>query len=129
MPTVLLVDDEPELLRAVRIRLTASGFACQVARNGREALESVERARPDLIVADLLMPEMDGYELVRRLRADPRTAGISVLVLSAVPQYAIDRRKEPLEADRVLHKPFDSQELVKAARELAGTTASGGRHG
>jgi len=129
MPTLLIVENEPELLRAVRIRLTAAGFTCEAARNGREALEMVERVHPDLIIVDLLMPEIDGYELCRRLRSEPRTTSIPIIVLSAVPQHAIDRRKDPLEAARVLHKPFDSQELVNAVRELVGPLTSGGRHG
>ena len=66
-PRLLVVEDEPELLRALRVRFTAAGFTCETAANGKEGLAKLEGWRPDLIVADLVMPEMDGYEMVHRV--------------------------------------------------------------
>lgn len=118
MPSkILIVDDEPELRTALRVRLAASGFVCETAGNGREALTLLERWTPDLIVADLLMPEMDGYTFCREIRARQRLAGVPIVVLSAVPRHAIER-KEELQADCIMHKPFDSGALLTTIREL-----------
>jgi DNA-binding response OmpR family regulator len=67
------------------------------------------------------MPELDGYEMCRRLKADAKTASIPVLVLTAVPASAVDARAQDLGVARILHKPFDSTELVAAVREIVGT--------
>ena len=124
-PTLLIVEDEPELRTALRVRLTASGFICETAGNGKEALAAIGRSRPDLVLADLLMPEMDGYTLCRHLRQDKRLAGLPIIVLSAVPRHAIERVEE-LQASRIMHKPFDAAELVAAIQDLLHEATSGG---
>jgi DNA-binding response OmpR family regulator len=132
MPRLLLVDDEPELLRALTVRLKAAGFACETARNGREALESIQREPPDLIVSDLLMPDVDGYELCRRLQSDAKTASIPLIMLTAVPAHAVERQQHRLAgAVRVMHKPFDSAILTQVIRETLTQhrTEEGVRHG
>lgn len=116
-PKILIVEDEPELRTALRVRLAASGFECQTADNGKEALSVISHWRPDLVVADLLMPEMDGYALCQHIRADQTLAGLRILVLSAVPRHAVGRQ-QLLQADRVMHKPFDTTELLATIREL-----------
>ena len=127
---VLLVDDEPELIRALSVRLTASGFTCATAKNGEEGLAKVQEARPDLIIVDLLMPEMDGYEMCRRLKSDRQTASIPVLVLTAVPERSVEQHLHDLGSARVLHKPFDSAQLLATVRELLSVPPLGGRgHG
>jgi len=123
---VLIVEDEPELLRALRVRFTACRFACETAANGKEGLAVLQRFQPDVIVADLLMPEMDGYEFCQQLKAEGRTAAIPVIVLTAIPQDALDRRADELKAERVLRKPFDSDVLLAMVEELIHPTASGG---
>ena len=117
-PRILVVDDEPELLRALCVRLTAEGFACETASNGREALERLERELPDLIILDLLMPEVSGYEVCRRLKADQRTAQIPVIVLTAVPERTVKQTTEWLGASSVMHKPFDTTILLSTVRHL-----------
>ena len=125
MAKVLIVDDEPELLQALTVRLSASGYACVTARNGVEGLAKAREEHPDLIVADLLMPEMDGYEMIRQLKAEPDTAKIPVIVLTAMP----GKRADSLPAARVLPKPFNSKILLETMRELIGAGTSGGPHG
>jgi len=127
---VLVVDDEPELLRALLVRFKASGFICETANDGQEALEKVGTQRPDIVIADLVMPRMDGYELCRRLKANAQTASIPVVLLTAVPGYAFDQDITSLGASHVMHKPFDSAELLSVVRELmAGPTPGGPSHG
>ena len=114
---ILLVEDEPELRAALRVRLTAAGFECEAASNGKEALLVLARWQPDLVVADLLMPEMDGYALCRSIRSNALWVNMPILVLSAVPRHAIGQQQK-LEADCVMHKPFDSAELLKTIKGL-----------
>ena len=125
-PRILVVDDEPELLRALCVRLTAEGFACETANNGREALERLERELPDLIILDLLMPEVSGYEVCRQLQEDQRTAQIPVIVLTAVPERAVRQTTEWIGASSVLHKPFDTTILVSTVRHLLKLPSPGG---
>lgn len=122
---ILLVEDEPELLQALSVRLTASGFECRLAANGLEALAIAQAWAPQLVIADLVMPEMDGYTLVQRLRQDPATAPIPIMVLTAVPAFARESRQE-LRGVHVIQKPFDSEQLLLTARRLLGQNASSG---
>ena len=127
-PRVLIVEDDPELLHALLVRLTAVGLTCETAVNGKEGLEKISQTLPDLIVADLVMPEMDGYEMVYRVQLQNRTAAIPVIVLTAVPEHALDQRITRLKVDKILHKPFDSEELVVTIRELLARPIPGGPH-
>ncbi len=123
MATVLLVEDEPDLLLALSVRLRAAGCTCQTAGSGAEALERLQSFRPDIIVADLLMPEMNGYELLRRLKADPKTADIPVIVLTAVPEAGrAPRAHELCSAARIVQKLYDAEALIAILRELVITS-------
>ena len=118
VPFVLLVDDEPDLRTVLSIRLKASGFECETVSNGKEALVRVAQRQPNLIIADLLMPVMDGYELVRRLKSQPATASIPVIVISALPERARQRRAQELTCAHVMQKPFEAHELLETIRRL-----------
>ena len=109
---LLVVDDEPNLLRAVAAVLRDENFDVTTARNGREALISVAQSQPDLIVSDVRMPRMDGYELARRLRAAANSALIPIIFLTAKDE--IEDRVEGFRAgvDVYLTKPFEPDELV-----------------
>jgi two-component system phosphate regulon response regulator PhoB len=109
---VLVVDDEPDIVALVAFHLARSGYRVSTASDGAEAIELARRERPSLLVLDLMLPGLSGYEVLERLRADETTRGIAVLLLSA-------RREEPdrirglsLGADDYLTKPFSPQELV-----------------
>ncbi len=115
---ILLVDDEPDLVQALSVRLSAAGYVCDAAGNGREALERIAQHRPDLIILDLLMPEVSGYEVCRRLKADPQLAEIPLIVLTAVPEKAVQQNAVWLGAQSILHKPFDSDILLQTVREV-----------
>ena len=126
---ILLVDDEPDILEALRVRILSAGFDCQTARNGREGLELVARWHPDLVIADLLMPEVNGYELVKQLKANPATAAIPIIVVTAVPEYSRQQRAQDLAGARVLSKPFDSRTLLTNIRDLLRSGEGGPPHG
>ncbi len=123
---ILIADDEPELLQAIAIRLTAAGFTCEIASNGRQALEKMATWVPDLVIADLLMPEVDGYALLRQLKSDPRTGKVPVVILTAVPDDMLTRRAEELKGICVLQKPFEAAELVSTVRRLLASTTTPG---
>ena len=123
---ILIVEDEPELLRALRVRLSAAGFACETASDGKEGLVKSQQWQPDLIIADLIMPQMDGYDMVRYLKADEHTASIPIVVLTAIPAYSLEPRLKELHAARIMHKAFDSADLLIAVREILATTTPGG---
>src|SRR5207245_7322852 len=81
--SVIVVEDEESIQKLVTVALRRAGYEVTLASNGREALERVAEATPDLIVSDVTMPEMDGLELLQRLRADPATSAIPVIMLTA----------------------------------------------
>ena len=121
MPSrVLLIDDEPDLLLALSVRLGSAGFQCETAQTGREGLQKAERWRPDVVVTDLLMPDMDGYELCRRLKMQEWTAAIPIVVLTALRERSLEDHLGALGARRLLRKPFEAQELIAAIHEVLG---------
>src|SRR5438477_588428 len=81
--SVLVVDDDPFIARLLEIELKAAGYEVRVAGDGEEALGVANERTPDLVLADVMMPKMDGFELTRRLRQDPRTASVSIIMLTA----------------------------------------------
>jgi DNA-binding response OmpR family regulator len=121
---ILLVEDEADLRLGLSVRLSASGFSCETACNGREGLEHVAKRRPDLIIVDLLMPVMDGFEMVRRLKATPQMSSIPLLVITALPERSRAPRAEELRGIRILQKPFEARELLVAVRALLATSGS-----
>jgi two-component system alkaline phosphatase synthesis response regulator PhoP/two-component system response regulator VicR len=109
---ILAVDDEPSIRRLVEVNLQRAGYAITTAPDGQAALNQIAHERPDMVLLDVMMPRMDGFELLRRLKADPATAGIPVLMLTARAQDADVFRGLQSGADFYLTKPFNPQELL-----------------
>ncbi|HVM97642.1 MAG TPA: type II/IV secretion system protein [Candidatus Acidoferrales bacterium] len=116
----LVVDDDPDLRRIVRTMLERSGLGLTVitAQDGTEALSMVDIERPDIVVLDVAMPGMDGFEVCRRMRADPMTAGVPVLLLTARDTTEDVARGFREGADDYVVKPFRSEELVARIRRM-----------
>jgi len=115
MTTVLVVDDEPDMLLLLRMTFEAAGYTVIEAANGAAALRAIEEGpAPDLVITDLMMPVMDGRELIGRLRGDPRTADTPVMVVTANPT-------ETIGADALVRKPFRPREIVEVAGSLLQT--------
>jgi len=110
--SILVVDDDPIIARLLEIELLSAGYEVGLASSGEQALEVAQGKRPDLILLDVLMPGMDGFEVARRLRADPRTLPVSIIMLTATGLSA--NRLEGLNAgaDDYIVKPFDTPELL-----------------
>ncbi|MFM6188820.1 MAG: response regulator transcription factor [Planktothrix sp.] len=109
---LMLVDDDPNLVLLVRDYLEFRGYDVITAENGRVALEILEQELPDLMICDIMMPEMDGYTLVKQIREDPRTGSIPVLFLSAKGQSQDKVKGLNTGADVYIVKPFEPEELV-----------------
>ncbi|HJS94296.1 MAG TPA: response regulator [Solirubrobacteraceae bacterium] len=119
-PTILVADDEEDLRELVTYRLTRSGYRVIGAGDGQEALKLAAERTPDLMVLDVMMPKLDGYELTRRVRAEAALRSIPVILLTARSQESdIDRGFE-VGADDYLKKPFNPDELVARVRAVLG---------
>jgi DNA-binding response OmpR family regulator len=115
-PTVLVVDDEHDTAELIRDTLRTEGLRTQVAHHGRQALELIARKKPDLVILDIMMPEMSGFEVLEALGRDQGTAGIPVLVLTARGDENDARRGLELGARRYMSKPFDVRALIAEVR-------------
>lgn len=118
MPRVLVVDDDPQVLRLLRVNFELEGYEVMSATNGEEALELVRGDSPDVVVCDVMMPGIDGLEVVRRLRADPATVTLPLVVVSAKAQRSDVRQGLKLGADAYVTKPFDPAELLDVVAQL-----------
>ena len=109
---LLVVDDEPKLLRAVAVDLKAEGYMVATARSGAEALISVAQNLPDLVISDIRMPGMDGYQLARKLRENQRTTLIPIIFLTAKDTTADRIEGFRSGVDAYVTKPFEPDELL-----------------
>jgi CheY-like chemotaxis protein len=111
IPRILIVDDEPDVRYLMRLIFEGAGYQVTEARHGVAGLKSVKARQPDLVTTDVMMPMMDGLEFIERLRGDPETAAIPILVVSGNSDLATA-------ANTRLGKPFDPQALLHAAALL-----------
>jgi DNA-binding NarL/FixJ family response regulator len=109
---LLLIDDDPNLILLVKDYLEFRGYEVITAENGQEALEVLDQDTPDMIICDVMMPQMDGYSLVEHVRKNPRTSWIPVLFLSAKGQSQDRVKGLNTGADVYMVKPFEPEELV-----------------
>ena len=115
---ILVVDDDPVILRLIEVNLDLEGFEVVTADRGEDAIARARDSAPDLIILDLMMPEMSGWEIAERLREDEKTKGIPLVFLSARTQDEDRRRGEELGVAGYVTKPFDPAELVSTIRGL-----------
>lgn len=115
MKTILVVDDEPTILESMELVLEIEQYTVVTASNGKEALERIAESRPDLVLSDVMMPVMDGLELLRAIKTDPALAGIPVVIMSA-------GRPDPAMVDppwdRFLPKPARLDVLLSVLKDL-----------
>ena len=119
---VLVVEDDPETRHFLVAALTHHGFRTEGAHNGLQALEKLFTLMPDLVLADIAVPGIDGIELCRRLRADARTRRIPVIAITGYDDRDYRDRALLAGANRVLIKPCDLDTLLQAVRDLVGKT-------
>jgi CheY-like chemotaxis protein len=117
-PKILIVDDEPHMLRVTEFSLRRGGYQLIIGRNGREAIELADREQPALIVMDVLMPELDGLGALRLLKQSPKTANIPVIMLTARGHVMTRQDAEDSGASLFLTKPFSPNQLLTEAKRL-----------
>jgi len=115
---VLVVEDEPDIRRLVVLHLERDGFRCRTATSGSDALREVKTAVPDLVVLDLMLPELDGLEVCRRLRGDTSTASVPIIMLTAKSDEVDRIVGLEVGADDYVGKPFSPKELVARVRAV-----------
>ena len=115
---ILIVDDEPNLLRMIGYILQEEGYQIVVAQNGLEALQKVQTTKPDLMILDIMMPDMNGLEVCEQIRKNPQTMGLPIIMLTAKAQVADKIRGQDAGADEYMVKPISEEEIVARVRSL-----------
>ncbi len=120
---ILVVDDEPDFAAIVQSNLKKAGFEVEVAYDGVEGLEKVKANPPDAIVLDVMMPEMDGYEMCSKLKSDEKYQDIPIVMLTAVADHIGSTRYShhdgmSMEADDYLPKPASAEEILESVKQL-----------
>lgn len=118
MKKILLVDDEPNILMALEYTFTKNNFQVFVARDGQEALDILQKQQPDLIILDVMMPLVDGYETLRQIKRDEKLNHCKVIFLSAKNKEKDIEKGLALGADLYVLKPFSVKKLVEHVHEL-----------
>jgi two-component system alkaline phosphatase synthesis response regulator PhoP len=122
--TIMVVDDNPDIITIVRTILEGKGYNVLYAYSGAELLTSLENQKPDLVVLDIMMPQMDGLEVLTRMKGAPDTAAIPVILLTAKVQYEDVLGGYKLGADYYITKPFTSTQLINGINLLLGESKS-----
>jgi DNA-binding NarL/FixJ family response regulator len=122
-PQIVLVDDEPGLRDAIQAYLEESDFTVHTATNGAEGWELVQKVLPDLVISDIMMPQVDGYQFLKTLRSDERFQGLPVVFLTARGMTSDRIQGYDAGCDAYLPKPFDPDELVAVVKNLLGRQA------
>lgn len=110
---ILLVDDEKEFVDMIKMRLEAKNYAVITAYDGIEALNKTRELRPDLIILDIMLPNLDGYQVCRMIKFDKTFGEIPIILLTALDQEKDRKLGEQVRADAYITKPFEPEELVE----------------
>ena len=120
---IVVVDDEADIVRLLQVALTARGHEVHTASDGVEGLELIRKVRPALAVVDILMPRMNGYELVKAVRDDPELAPTKIVVATSLTEGSEKSDKEwakSMQVSGFLTKPFETDEFVRAVEDALG---------
>jgi len=118
--TIMVVDDNPDIITIVKTILEGKGYSVGSAYSGKELLAHLENQKPDLIILDIMMPEMDGLEVLTKLKGAPDTSSIPVILLTTKVQYEDVLGSYKLRADYYITKPFTSTQLINGINLLLG---------
>ena len=118
---ILIVDDEPNIVLSLEFLMEQSGFEVAVARDGEEALAQMASFRPDLVLLDVMLPRLNGYQVCQQIRATPAWAQVKVLMLSAKGRELEVNKGLALGADGYVTKPFSTRDLIDQVRRLLDT--------
>jgi len=115
---ILAVDDEKLIVMAIRANLMLEGYEVVTAYDGKEALQKIEEEKPDAVILDVMMPEKNGWDVLREIRANPETEFLPVIMLTALAQDRDVEEGTLLGADVYLTKPFEPTELILALKRV-----------
>jgi DNA-binding response OmpR family regulator len=115
---VLIVDDEPGIIVALQFLMEQNGYATMVAFSGEEAMEAVAKHHPDLMLLDIMLPVVDGFEVCQRVRENPDWSDIRIVLVTALGNEANVTKGLDLGADAYITKPFSNADLVAKVKEL-----------
>ena len=118
MPHILIVDDEPNIVMSLEFLMRKTGYQVSIARNGTEALDAIDHTAVDLVLLDIMMPDVDGYQVCRHIRQHPKRAGTRVIMLSAKSKEADIQKGYEAGADLYIPKPFSTRQLMEKVKEL-----------
>ena len=118
MKKVLIVDDEPNILMSLEFLMKKENYQVFIARNGAEALAIIADEKPDAVILDIMMPEVDGYEVCEKVKTSEETKDMKVVFLSAKSKEADIQKGYDMGADLYLTKPFSTRKLVKEVKSL-----------
>lgn len=122
-PRILIVDDEPNIVVPLEFLMRREGYEVEIAADGEAALAAFAAAPPDLVILDVMLPKVSGFEVCRRLREDPRRSGVKILMLTAKGRESEVAKGLGLGADLYVTKPFSTRDLVSQIRRLLGGAA------
>ncbi len=117
---ILIVDDEPNIVISLEFLMKREGFAVEIAADGEAALEAMAESPPDLVILDVMLPKMNGFEVCQRIRANPRWRAIRILMLTARGRDREIAKGLGLGADAYVTKPFSTSDLVAQVKQLLG---------
>lgn len=117
MIKILIVDDEPNILMSLEFLMKKKGYDVFIARDGAEALEIVDSERPDIIILDIMMPNVDGYEVCQSVRSDKSMDSSKIIFLSAKSKEEDIKKGMDMGADLYITKPFSTRDLMKKVAE------------
>jgi CheY-like chemotaxis protein len=123
MPRVLIADDNPQNAELLDAHLDGTGYETKIAANGEETLALAREWKPDVILLDIMMPRLSGFEVCKRLRADPATRGAGVLMVTALDQPTDVERAVEVGTDDFVTRPVNKTELVLRVKALLGALA------
>lgn len=118
MKKILFIEDEPDLITLIKTRLEANDFEVVTAADGEEGLKKVYEERPSLVLLDVIMPKMDGFEVCRRLKSDPEVAGIPVVIITASGVRDVEKKSFEAGAQGFIRKPFEPTDLLWKIKNL-----------
>jgi|SRR6267378_3513189 len=118
---ILIVEDEPNIVISLEFLMKREGFEVEVATDGEAALMAVGESAPDLVLLDIMLPKMNGFEVCQKLRADPRWRGMKIVMLTAKGRETEVAKGMALGADLYVTKPFSTKDLVAQVKELLGS--------
>lgn len=118
--TILIADDEPNIVISLEYLLQRDGYQVRVARNGQEALEAIQASPPDLVLLDVMLPLVSGFEVCQKVRENPALAGMRIVMLTAKGRDVEMSKGLALGANAYVTKPFSTQDLLAQVRALLG---------